>query len=125
MSDSDWTPTGGDQSISLGIPTTILLCPDLDQILDHLSTRHRRLILLSLKHGGSTTETDVMVRGTDDEAADEIALVHNHLPKLEDAGYITWNRDTGKISKGPRFDEIEPLLSLIESHADELPPDWP
>lgn len=125
MSDSDWTSTVGDQSIWLGIPKDILLCPDLDQMLDHLSTRHRRLILLSLKHGGSTMKTDVLLRGTDDEETAEIALVHNHLPKLEEAGYITWNRETGEISKGPHFDEIEPLLDLIENHADELPPDWP
>jgi hypothetical protein len=125
MSDSSRTSTGGDQSFPLEIPKTILSCPELDQILDHLSTRHRRLILLSLKHGGSTTETDVMIRGADDERAGEIQLVHNHLPKLDDAGYITWDRDTGNISKGPRFDEIEPLLELIENHADELPPDWP
>lgn len=125
MSDSSRTSTEGDQSIPLGIPKTILSCPDLDQILDHLSTRHRRLILLSLKHGGPTTETDVMLRGTDDQEAAEVQLVHSHLPKLEDAGYITWDRDTGQISKGPHFDEIEPLLELIENHAHELPPDWP
>ena len=125
MSDSNRKSTGGDPPLPLGIPKTILSCPELDQVLDQLSTRHRRLVLLSLKHGGPTTETNVMIRGTDDEGAGEIQLLHSHLPKLEDAGYIKWDRDAGEISKGPRFDDIEPLLELIENHADELPPDWP
>jgi len=52
-------------------------------------------------------------------------LVHNHLPRLEKAGYIEWDQDTGTISEGPNYDEIKPLLDLMENHADELPPDWP
>ncbi|MCU4751846.1 ArsR family transcriptional regulator [Halobacteria archaeon AArc-curdl1] len=27
----------------------------------------------------------------------ESELVHNHLPKLEEMGYITWNRETGEL----------------------------
>jgi len=38
---------------------------------------------------------------------------------------VEWDRETGTISRGPRFDEIEPVLELIENHPEELPPDWP
>ena len=107
------------------IPENVLTRPGVDQILDCLSTRHRRLILLLLKQGRVETTTDVMMRENNDPENGEIALTHSHLPKLADAGYIEWDRDTGEISKGPRFDEIEPLLELIENHRDELPPDWP
>ncbi len=99
--------------------------PEIDRMLDIMSERRRRLILLLLKRGTVETTDDVMLRGNGESDTSEIQLVHSHLPKLEDAGYIEWDRDAGDISKGPRFDDIEPLLELIENHADELPPGWP
>ena len=103
---------------------SVLLCPGVDRILESMSHRHRRLILLLLKEETIETTDDVMARGNSGLETSEIQLTHNHLPKLEDAGYLEWDWDTGEISKGPRFDEIEPLLELIENHADELPSDW-
>jgi hypothetical protein len=103
----------------------VLQTPGVDRILSVLSTRQRRLILLSVKNTTTTTETDLIPRGNRDPEEIEAQLIHNHLPKLEAAGYIDWDPETGEISKGPQFDEIEPLLELIENHADELPPDWP
>lgn len=94
-------------------------------MFDLLRKRHRRLILLLVKDGVVETEADVIFRGGADSEIAEIELKHTHLPKLADAGYIEWDRETGRISKGPNFDEIEPLLELLENHADELPPDWP
>lgn len=51
-----------------------------------------------------------------------ILLYHVHLPKLAEHGYITWNRAEETIRRGPRWDEIEPLLDLVHSHLSELPP---
>ena len=51
-------------------------------------------------------------------------LVHTHLPALEDNGYISWNRETNEISKGPNWDEIGPLIELMHAHQDELPDGW-
>ncbi|WP_436935680.1 DUF7344 domain-containing protein [Halovenus marina] len=125
MSHDSYEPTGKPPTELNDGSTAILLHPAIDRIFDQLSTRRRRLILLSLKQEDVRTETDLMIRGKSDDTTAEVELVHNHLPKLEDAGYIKWNRETGEISKGPNFDEIEPLLELIENHVDELPPDWP
>lgn len=97
----------------------------MDKILHILSAPHRRLILLLLKAGTVETETDVMIRRKGDSTSTEIAVIHGHLPKLAEAGYIEWDRTNGEVSKGPCFDEIEPFLEMIEKHADELPPDWP
>lgn len=66
---------------------------------------------------------DVLV-DTADPAVREAELRHNHLPRLEELGYISWNRDTHEISKGPTWDEVEPLLTLIDEHRDELPDEW-
>lgn len=51
----------------------------------------------------------------------EVELVHHHLPKLEDADHIEWDRQTGELSKGTDFDHVIALLDLVESHAAELP----
>jgi len=51
-------------------------------------------------------------------------LHHLHLPQLEEAGFIEWERDSHKATKGPRFDEIQPLLRFIQDRADELPRSW-
>ncbi|MFP4627311.1 MAG: hypothetical protein ACLFNI_12080 [Natronomonas sp.] len=107
------------------VSKNILFRPKMDRILDSMCSRHRRLILLLLKHGSVETEADMMVRGGNNIEEIEKNLTRNHLPRLEEAGYIEWNRDTGEISKGPRFDELKPLLELIENHADELPDGWP
>lgn len=104
-------------------PEHVLLHPGIDSVLEGLSNRRRRLILVLLKDGAIESVADAAVRGRDNTG--EVMLVHNHLPKLAKSGYVDWDRDTGEISKGPRFDEIEPLLDMIEAHADELPPGWP
>jgi len=106
-------------------PLDVLGRPGMDRIFDVLRDRRRRLILRLVKQGTVEHESDVMMRGQESETTVQIDLRHTHLPKLAEAGYIEWDQATGSISKGPRFDEIEPLLDLIERHADELPADWP
>jgi hypothetical protein len=54
----------------------------------------------------------------------QLELLHNHLPKLEELEYIHWNQDNREISKGPKWDEIAPLVELIHNHRDELPDGW-
>lgn len=119
--DSDCDRSEASSSPSEGV----VVQPGLDAMFEILSDRYRRLILLSLKREAIKTESDLLLRSDSDHRETEIALVHNHLPKLEDEGFIEWDREAGQISKGPQFDEIAPLLELMENHADELPPDWP
>jgi hypothetical protein len=106
------------------VPRDVLTAPGMGRRLDTLSNQRRRLVLFTLERGYTTNESDLVFRGPGDEDDVEEELLHHHLPKLVEAGYIEWDRETGEISKGPRYDEIEPLLALIEDHADELPPGW-
>lgn len=94
----------------------------VDEMLDCLADRKRRVALVLLNRGAVDSEADLIYRGKEETKA---TLVHTHLPKLAEAGYIEWDRESGTIEKGPQFDEIEPLLDLIEENADELPHDWP
>lgn len=98
--------------------------PGVDRVLDALSARHRRLILLELRAGRAEHVTDVVLRSGERESA-RLELEHNHLPKLAESGYVDWDRETGQLSTGPAFDEVEPVLELLDEHADELPPNWP
>nr|WP_233510394.1 MULTISPECIES: hypothetical protein [unclassified Haloferax] len=50
----------------------------------------------------------------------KVELFHIHLPKLADAGFVEWNRHRGSVARGPRFDEIEPLLRFLDENAGEL-----
>jgi len=101
----------------------------MDEYFEALANIHRRRLLVALlDHNPQRDEVTV----PEDVHEGEIALealqtkfYHTHLPRLEEAGFIGWNRDTHEVVKGPRFDEIRPLLVLIQNHADELPDDWP
>ena len=104
-----------------------------DRAVAALGDRYRRRLLVALLDENPQDDDDLQVEesvlgteGGDDEASHvlNIELVHMHLPKLESLGYITWNQEAGDISKGPNWDEIEPLLRLLRDHADELPDDW-
>ncbi|WP_236044910.1 hypothetical protein [Haloarcula nitratireducens] len=109
------------ESVSWGV----LGASNMDRVLDMFAKRQRRLILFALQDGATKHESDFVFRGAGSADDPQLQLIHTHLPKLAEAGYIEWHRETGEVSKGPRYDEIEPLLDLIENHADELPPNWP
>lgn len=46
---------------------------------------------------------------------------HVHLPKLVEYGFIEWQQEDQLVTKGPRFDELKPLLELMESHRKDRP----
>ena len=98
-----------------------------DEMLHLLSKVQRRKLLVALLDhnpqddsprvvGESATETGAL--------SSMIEMHHAHLPKLEDYGFIVWDRDSNEVSKGPEFGEIRPLLELLRDHEDELPDGW-
>jgi hypothetical protein len=101
-----------------------------DDGLDAIANpKRRRLLIALLEHNPIDEEDDVPVVIVDTDADAEIVellveMRHTHLPKLEEYGFIRWNRDSHEVVKGPRFDEIRPLLQLLADHEDELPSGW-
>lgn len=53
----------------------------------------------------------------------EVELIHGHLPKLESADLIEWDRETGTVSRGPAFEDVEPALGTILRNAEAFPDD--
>ncbi|MFB6172260.1 MAG: ArsR family transcriptional regulator [Haloarculaceae archaeon] len=104
-----------------------------DRVVDALAHRYRHRVLVALlehalRGGGDPVEPDALDAASGAEPVDgqvlETVLVHNHLPKLDSMGYVTWDRETDAIARGPNWAEIAPLLRLLRDHADELPDDW-
>ena len=100
---------------------------EFDDLLDALAHIQRRKLLVALLRHNPQNDESVVIDA--DESADEelqrlVGMTHVHLPKLEAYGFIEWDRDTNEVSKGPNFEEIRPLLGLLQRHDDELPADW-
>lgn len=56
-----------------------------------------------------------------DDERGRVSLTHTHLPVLADMGYIDWDREAGRVRRGPRFDDVATLLALLRTHEDDLP----
>lgn len=98
-----------------------------DTLLDAMAHVQRRKLLMALMEHNPQDDLPVVI-GDDGDAADVmdrlVTMHHQHLPKLAEYGFIEWDRDSHEVHKGPQFQEIRPLLKLLDAHGDELPPDW-
>lgn len=101
--------------------------PSPDTMLEVLGDRYRRRVLVTLlDHERQNAEIAPVPPDISAEELSELKLKmrHHHLPKLEEADLIMWDRETNDVRKGPRFDEIRPLVEQISECADELPGAW-
>lgn len=100
----------------------------LDDVFSALSHTLRRRVLLALMDDNPRRKDEfetVEFRPPEGDERVEIQLRHSHLPKLDEAGFIDWEPRTGRISRGEHFEDVRPLLELLDEHRDELPDDWP
>jgi len=87
-----------------------------DDCLRALEHERRRAVIAAL------VDTDSL--GTASLGEDErtrLSLLHHHLPVLAEKGYVDWDRDAGRVRRGPRFDDVDAVLSLLLTHEDDLP----
>jgi len=77
-----------------------------------VTTPERRRVVAGLADDTVETLVDLRLRGQADEVAAE--LRERHLPALEEAGYIEWDREAGTIEPGPNFEEAA-------AHVGDLP----
>lgn len=100
----------------------------LDEIMAVLADEHRRQLLTALMEHNPQAAVQIPegVQVGDNQLEElQIEMYHNHLPRLEDAGFIEWNQEQDVVAKGPEFDQIEPVMGLFEENADDLPIEWP
>jgi hypothetical protein len=101
----------------------------MDTTLDVLANKYRRRVLVALLEHNPQDDDDRQIPDDvhlESEDLDQllIRMRHTHLPKLEESGFIEWDQERNIVRKGPQFEEIQPLLELMENHADELPDGW-
>lgn len=104
--------------------------PDaLNRSLDAISHPYRRRILTRLHDRNPREEssftTDSVADDIDDDDWLQLEIHHRHLPKLADLGFVDWDREENVVRRGPRFDEVAPLIELMVKHREELPAGWP
>lgn len=98
-----------------------------DDLLDAMSHVQRRALLVALLDHNPQNDSPVVVTGSAgdrDQVERLVEMKHTHLPKLEEYGFVEWNRDTHEVVRGPKFEGIKPLLELLDDHEDELPEGW-
>lgn len=97
---------------------------EFDRIADALGHGARRQVLVGLLDHNPLDYREAIAGdvATDPDGAN-VRMVHNHLPKLDEMGYVSWDSDTGTVVKGARWDEIEPTLQLLSDNTDRLPGD--
>ncbi|WP_158057916.1 DUF7344 domain-containing protein [Halorussus halophilus] len=94
-----------------------------DNAFTALANERRRTLLLNLlasnpQDAGVESSTGESVL-TDAAQRAQTEMYHVHLPKLEDYGYIAWDKDANEVVKGPQFHEIRPLLEFLASNSPE------
>lgn len=93
-----------------------------DSTFHALADEQRRALLLSLLESNPQDQGFESLTGdaalADAERRMQVAMYHNHLPQLEDYGYLEWNKDAQEVVEGPRFEEIRPLLEWIDGQAE-------
>lgn len=99
--------------------------PQPDEQLELIADGTRRRFLIALlADAPGDTPIEITDRVGDTETTEMIEMQHVHLPKLEDSGFIHWDRENHLVLQGPQFDEIKPLLTLLHDHANDLPDEW-
>ncbi|MFO7926902.1 ArsR family transcriptional regulator [Natronomonas sp.] len=97
----------------------------LNQMFEILKHPFRRRVLLRLSEHTPRSEAELtagaLTTSEDEPDVLTIQLRHHHFPKLADTGYIEWDQSTDTIDRGPKFDEIKPLLKLVREYQDEFP----
>lgn len=96
-----------------------------DVAFDLLSDRDRRTIVSHLLDQNASVSLDDLVDAVAAaiESVDEppsrdrirVALVHNHLPRLDDAGIIEYHLDSEQVEPLSPIDDLELFLTWAES----------
>lgn len=98
----------------------------VDESLDALRHPKRRRLLFALleetEASGIDAQCTIASVFDEQDAESHIELIHVHLPKLDERGFVDWQMSDPTVEPGPRWGDIEPILSVLYNHLNELPP---
>lgn len=103
------------------------------RLLEAVGHGYRRRLIAALADGNPQPVSGQLDVGSmrpqptethQEQAATELEIVHNHLPRLEDAGYVSWDRENGQITKGPNFAEVAALLESMANGNGDVGVTW-
>jgi hypothetical protein len=99
----------------------------MDEIFEVLANVYRRRLLITLldqnPQGEKISVPEAIHAGEKTIENIKLECYQYHLPRLEESGSIRWE-EIQWVMKGPRFDEIQPVLESLQNSSDELPDDW-
>lgn len=110
-----------------------------DEVFDALADVQRRRVLIQLLNSDSeavphisSASQEVLqahekvlqeyLSGSEEVADADKAVVrtyHVHLPKLVESLYVDWDRGNHLVTKGANYDEVRPLLELVDERREE------
>lgn len=96
---------------------------DADTIFDLLSNAHRRRLLVRLGRDNPQPavprpESLSMTEGEWEDL--KLEMHHVHLPKLDAAGLVRWDRDEQLVRTGPAFERVRPLVEFVRENPETL-----
>lgn len=122
---------------------TTVTIPELSipgDLLHNLSDPRRRYVLyllleneqanvenLSLQIAAWENDVSVSAVSAADHRAVRVGLVHNHLPRLAEHDVIEYDRRSGDLVRGDRFESIRPVVEQVRAideqgeHAQDAP----
>lgn len=95
----------------------------IDETFDVLADETCRRVLLALAEREPQGDAGFRPRealADGDDAGDQlqVRLHHVHLPKLEQAELIEWDREGREVRKGSRFEDARPILKRLATYTD-------
>ena len=99
----------------MGVVPLYRVCYMNDHIFEALADETRRQLLFALLEHNPQSDSDVYGLPWEVSGSGEAVIErhHVHLPKLEDYGFIEWNREEKIVEKGPEYEAIEPYLETM------------
>ena len=89
--------------------------PELSDDAREIANSNEELLRKHLDSSREVAEVDEELVG--------IRLVH--LPRIAEHGFVEWDRDANVVSRGPRFDDLRPLLEMIDDPREDPPSEIP
>ncbi|GAB3026789.1 hypothetical protein [Natronobiforma cellulositropha] len=97
-----------------------------DRVFEALAAEPRRQLLVALDDASpdgciSLPEAATSPGLSTDPAELRVRLRHQHLPLLEDGGFVHWDDDPLRARRGPNFDEVAVVFDSLYRTVEEIP----